>query len=191
MIRRLALALAFLAAACTPPANEAAKTETDEAAIAAVVTKLDEAVDKKDWAAARAAFTDEIEVDLSSLGGEPSKVPADELVGNWKANLPAGKSSFHMLSAPTIAVDGDSAMFKANGYAWNKLDARLENNMWEVWGVYQHKLTRTPAGWKISSFGFHKTAERGDPAIRDAQPGAAIVPLAGEEEDKKKKKDDD
>jgi len=190
MIRRFAFAVALLAAACTPPTSPAAQRQDDEAAIAAVVTKLDEAVDKKDWAGARAAFTDRIEVDLSSLGGEPDSVPADELVGNWKANLPRGKSSFHMLSAPTIKIDGDTATFKANGYAWNKLDARAENNLWEVWGVYQHKLTRTPLGWKISSFGFHKTAERGDPTIRDAQPGA-IVPLAGEEEDGKKKKADE
>jgi hypothetical protein len=189
MIRRLFLAVVFLVAACTPPGTQATKA-TDEAAIAAIVTKLDEAVDKKDWPAARAAFTDQIEVDLSSLGGEPSKVPADELVGNWKANLPPGKSSFHMLSAPTIAVDGDSATFKANGYAWNKLDTRAENNLWEVWGVYQHKLTRTPEGWKISSFGFHKTNERGDPTIRDAQPGV-VVPLAGEENDTKNNKDED
>lgn len=185
MIRRALLAAALLAlGACDALDRQdapAARRMADEAAIGKVVTALDEAVDRKDWPAARAQFTDTIEVDLASLGGQPGKIPADELVGNWRANLPPGKSSFHMLSAPTIVIAGDSATFTAKGYAWNKLDARAENNMWEVWGVYAHTLTRTPAGWKISAFKFTKTAERGDPAVRDAQPGAPVVPLAGDE----------
>jgi hypothetical protein len=171
-----------LAAGCTPqpapapPAQASAAAAADVARLAdraeieRVANAIDDAVDRKDWTAARSFFTDMVDADFSTLGGQPAKITADELVGNWKTTLPAQKPSFHLRGEPLITIEADTATMISRGYAWNKLATRPDDNLWEVWGVYEHHFVRTPAGWRVSGFKFTKTYERGDPSIRSATP---------------------
>ena len=62
-----------------------ADTLVDHAEMVRVADAIDAAVDAKDWATARAQFTDEIAVDL--VGGEPATIPADALIAGWSGNL--------------------------------------------------------------------------------------------------------
>ena len=176
---RALLFAAFVLAGCTQPASVAPPASppqaglaalTDRADIEAVANAIDDAVDRKDWAAARSYFTDAVDADFSSLGGAPSKIPADELVTNWKTALPEHKASFHLRGEAMIKLDGDRATMISRGYAWNKLDTRADDNLWEVWGIYEHRFSRTSAGWRVSGFKFTKTYERGDPSVRAATP---------------------
>lgn len=39
--------------------------------------------------------------------------------------------------------------------------------LWEVWGTYEHHLTRFADGWKVDGFVFRMTHERGNPWVKN------------------------
>ena len=176
-MRTFMLALVVLAGCSSSEPSPQVQRLSDESEIARVAASIDDAVDHKNWSAARAFFADEIDVDFSTMGGEPSHIPADQLIDNWKSTLPRGKPSFHLSGAPLITINGDTATLTARGYAWNMLPTRpVDNNLWEVWGVYEEKMKRMPDGWRVTAFTFTKMYERGDPAIRTASGDIAAPP---------------
>lgn len=173
MKKQIALVAALLAAQAAG-AEITADTLVDRAQMIAIADGLDMAVDAKDWAAARAYFTDEITVDFTSLvGGEPATIPADGLIAGWSGNLTATKTSFHLRGNHQITFNGaDDATMVSHGYAWNRMEAGAlaENGgdpLWEVWGTYIHEFTRTEDGWRLDGMTFNATAERGNPFVRN------------------------
>lgn len=155
-----------------------AETLVDQAEMTRIADSLDAAVDAKDWVLARSLFTDEIDVDFTSLvGGEPTTIPADGLIAGWSANLTAEKTSFHLRGNHRITFTGaDSAVMHSHGYAWNRMErgALAENGgnpLWEVWGTYVHGFERVDGTWKINAMTFTATAERGSAFVRNT-PGS-------------------
>ncbi|MEM8824903.1 MAG: nuclear transport factor 2 family protein [Pseudomonadota bacterium] len=154
------------------------ETLIDHAEMIRIADALDAAVDAKDWTAARALFTETIDVDFTSLvGGEPATIPADGLIAGWSSNLAGEKDSFHLRGNHRITFDGpDDALMHSHGYAWNRMPsgALPENGgeeLWEVWGTYEHGFTRTEDGWRINAMTFTATAERGSEYVRNT-PGS-------------------
>ncbi|WP_300015050.1 nuclear transport factor 2 family protein [uncultured Roseobacter sp.] len=154
------------------------ETLLDRAEMTRIADTIDAAVDAKDWATARAFFTQEITVDFTSLvGGDPATIPADGLIAGWSANLAGEKESFHLRGNHRISFDGaDAAILKSHGYAWNRMasGALPENGgeaLWEVWGTYEHGFERTADGWRVNAMSFTATAERGNVYVRNT-PGS-------------------
>ncbi len=182
-IALLSLTISASSASAEAPAFVAgdaitADTLVDQAEMIRIADALDAAVDAKAWADARSYFTDEIDVDFTSLvGGEPATIPADALIAGWSSNLTAEKESFHLRGNHRISFDGaDSAVMHSHGYAWNRMDAGAlpengGNALWEVWGTYVHEFSRTEDGWKVSAMTFTATAERGNDFVRNT-PGS-------------------
>ncbi|MDJ0993357.1 MAG: nuclear transport factor 2 family protein [Dinoroseobacter sp.] len=173
MKKQIALVSALLVAQAAE-ADITAETLVDRAQMIAIADGLDMAVDAKDWAAARAYFTDEITVDFTSLvGGEPATIPADALIAGWSGNLTETKTSFHLRGNHQITFNAaDDATMTSHGYAWNRMEAGAlaENGgdpLWEVWGTYIHEFTRTETGWRLDGMTFTATAERGNPFVRN------------------------
>ncbi len=155
-----------------------AETLVDHAEMVRIADTIDAAVDAKDWAVARAQFTDEITVDFSTLvGGEPATIPADGLIAGWSGNLTAEKQSFHLRGNHRITFDSpDAATMISHGHAWNRMEigALPENGgdpLWEVWGTYTHGFVRTEDGWRVNAMAFFATAERGSEFVRNT-PGS-------------------
>jgi hypothetical protein len=156
----------------TMPSTAQLQLMLDERDIIRVVDDIAVAVDQKDWARARAHFTDQIRVDFTSLaGGQPAEIAADDLIAGWKRSLFADKRSLHMHGNHRVTVNGNSAEIYLHGYAYNHLSSRTGADLWEVWGNYQHKLTRTAQGWKVNSFSFNMTYSSGNERARDFVPG--------------------
>lgn len=157
-------ALPLSAAAAQTPSLQALLDERDLKRIPALV---EYAVDRKDWAAARAAFADQVRVDFTSLvGGQPATIPADALIAGWAANLKGDKDSLHMRGETLVEIVADRATLRSNGYAWNRKPGGPDGDLWEVWGRYTHELVRTPEGWRIVGFTFEKTHERGSQWVK-------------------------
>jgi len=159
-------------AEASPQADPSAiRSMIDRAEIVGVVDGIDVATDAKDWATCRAYFTDEIAVDFTSLaGGSPGRMPADELVGAWRANLYPDKPSHHMRTNHRVSVEGDRAEVFSKGYALNILRRETGSDLWEVWGDYVHTLERTPAGWRCSGMTFRVVHARGNELVRTFVP---------------------
>ncbi|TIT81726.1 MAG: nuclear transport factor 2 family protein, partial [Mesorhizobium sp.] len=127
---------------------------------------IDRAVDAQDWPLARSYFADRVTVDFSSLSGRPpATIASDELIGTWSANLKGSKTSLHLRTNHQVVIDGDRATVSSNGYAWNRMEGNGDP-LWEVWGTYEHRLTRTQAGWKVDGFTFRMTHERGNAWVK-------------------------
>lgn len=173
-----ALAFFALLAACGEDKPPVAMTNTtppdvqrvlDQDELRSIATGLDDAVDRKDWDKALTYFDEELDVDFSTLGGRPGRIPKSGLVNNWKGALTAEKQSFHLRGDAVVSITGDTATMLSHGYAWNRLPARKGDDLWEVWGVYEHRFVRVDGGaWKINGMKFVKTHERGNPAVRAA-----------------------
>jgi ketosteroid isomerase-like protein len=143
----------------------------DEAEIRRVVDEIDSAVDAKDWAACRYFFTDEVDVDFTSLaGGEPARLKADDLIAAWRTNLFDEKKSFHLRGNHRIEIDGNRAEVFSKGYAFNLLETGEAAGLWEVWGEYTHVLEKTEAGWRVCAMILKVTHKRGDDRVREYQP---------------------
>ena len=183
-MQRIAIAAAALLASTVTPASNLAGDPITPASLAdtmeivRIADALDAAVDAKDWRLARSFFTDQIEVDFTSLsGGEPAKIPADGLIDGWSANLTAEKTSFHLRGNHRVTWTGDQrATLLSHGYAWNRMErGLLEENggeaLWEVWGTYVHGFVRTDEGWRVNAMTFSATAERGSEFVRNT-PGS-------------------
>ena len=175
------LATPFSAQADTPAGAGTpitAETIVAQAEMVRIADALDAAVDAKDWAQARAFFTDTINVDFTSLvGGAPATIPADALIAGWSSNLTAEKTSFHLRGNHRVTFrDDGSASMLSHGYAWNRMDrgALPENGgeaLWEVWGTYVHGFVETDTGWKVNAMTCTATAQRGNAFVRDT-PGS-------------------
>jgi hypothetical protein len=146
----------------------------DELELMRIPAEIEIAVDRKDWTKARSFFAETIRVDFTSLvGGEPATIPADALMQGWSGNLKGNKESLHMRGHPLVTINGDTATVYSNGYAYNRMPGAPDGSgeLWEVWGNYTHEFERTDAGWKVTSFTFFKTHERGSMWVK-ATPGS-------------------
>ncbi len=155
-----------------------AETVLDHAEIIRITDAIDVAVDLKDWDLARSFFADVIDVDFTSLtGGEPARIPADDLIAGWAGNLTGEKQSFHLRgNHQVVFTASDAAVVYSHGYAWNRMESGLsaENggeDLWEVWGPYEHHLQRLESGWLVTSMTFTATAERGSEYVRNTPGG--------------------
>ncbi|GFE64801.1 nuclear transport factor 2 family protein [Litoreibacter roseus] len=169
---------AAVANAFEPSEPITAETLLEVAEMTRIANAIDSAVDAKNWDVARSYFTDTIDVDFTSLvGGEPATIPADALIAGWSGNLSAEKTSFHLRgNHDVVFTSEDSAVMHSHGYAWNRMErGALEenggNDLWEVWGTYEHSFVQTDAGWKVDGMTFNATAQRGNAFVRDT-PGS-------------------
>lgn len=163
----LTLSAALMSPAKSNPVDPSAiETLVTEMQIIRVVDAIDRAVDDQNWVSARSHFADTVTIDFSSLTGQPpSTIPSDALIEGWSGNLKGTKSSLHLRTNHSVALDGDRAVVQSTGYAWNRMEGN-GNPLWEVWGHYVHGLVLTPDGWKVDAFTFVMTHERGNEWVK-------------------------
>jgi hypothetical protein len=166
-------ALVLLALVITQPAVAAEPTPAavqqliDERAIITIADGIDRAVDAKDWPKARSYFADRVRVDFSSLTGQPAAtMPSEDLIGAWSGNLRGTKTSLHLRTNHAVTFAADRATVISNGYAWNRMEGNGDP-LWEVWGIYEYSLVKTSDTWKVESFTFRATHQRGNNWVRD------------------------
>ena len=138
------------------------RTLADERAVIRIADAIDRAVDAQDWTLARSYFADFVTADFSSLSGQPAaKIASDDLIGAWAGNLKGSTTSLHLRTNHQVVLEADAATVFSNGYAWNRMEGNGDP-LWEVWGTYEHHLTRSGTGWQVDGLTFRMTHERGN-----------------------------
>jgi SnoaL-like domain len=136
---------------------------TDRDAIINVVNQIAIMADVRNWEACRAAFSDRVETDYTSLtGGQPSTVNAEDLVNGWKNFFSQTfKVTQHLIGSHVVTITGDTATCLSNFQAHHVyLDSA--KGTWTLGGVYEHGLIQTPQGWQVNRMKMTWTWETGN-----------------------------
>jgi hypothetical protein len=81
----------------------------------------------------------------------------EELVDYMRANLPAGRITFHQAHHPEVDVRGDEAT--ATWYLHDKVFVPELDVAVEGAAFYRDEMTRTAEGWRFRHVGYRRTFE--------------------------------
>lgn len=146
-----------------PLNNPVMHSTTDRDAIINVVNQIAIMADLRDWEACRAAFSDRVETDYTSLiGGEPSTVNAEDLIKGWESFFSQTfKVTQHLVGSHVVTIQGDTATCLSNFQAHHVyLDSA--KGSWTLGGGYEHGLIRIPHGWQVNRMKMTWTWESGN-----------------------------
>lgn len=130
----------------------------EEARAVAAVRGLVAALDVLDFEAARRRLAAEVDLDYVSLwGGEPLRLPADEIVHGWRATLIGFDAVRHDLGLVRIAVGGSHGQLGCEA----EVSHHLDGDVWRLSGLYRFGLVRQGA-WRIAAIAFERSEETGD-----------------------------
>jgi len=136
--------------------------------LADAVTAYAMALDARDWAAYRALFEDEIEVDYSSLGSIHAVMPAQAWVDRCKV-LGAFDATHHKVTNIQVELRGDEAVVTAYVDAAHFI-GELQGF---ACGTYVHRFRRRASAWKIAACTFRLAGHQGGRRAFDAAFDAA------------------
>lgn len=122
----------------------------DRTRIVETVYRYATGIDRRDWDLYRSVFADEVTMDFSSWNGRPAvTMPADEWVAGVVPLFEGLDATQHVLTQPTVEIDGDRATctvyMSAEHFLWND-----RGDDWHsLGGWYTDTLVRTADGWRI------------------------------------------
>lgn len=137
---------------------------SDRLEIQDLLLRYSDAVDRHDWDAYRAVFTDDARIDYTVFGGPVGNL--DEITDFLKAVMPGFVAHQHMIAPPLITLDGDKATAKTmciNPTVYRTGDGE-DVFICGLW--YHDKLVRTADGWRIAERTEEKSYTDRFPAAR-------------------------
>jgi hypothetical protein len=159
----IASTLLFNKFATAQPSNDRMmNSTTDRDAIINAVNQIAIMADLRNWEACKAAFSDRVETDYTSLtGGQPSTVNAENLVNGWATFFSQTfKVTQHLIGSHVVTISGDTATCLSNFQAQHVyLD--VAKGTWTLGGIYEHGLIRTTEGWTVNRMKMTWTWESG------------------------------
>jgi hypothetical protein len=151
----------------------------NEAATCAI-TKMLHALDLRDWQKVRDAFADHVDVDYSSLSGEPAaNVAGDDLVGGWRSFVGAFDATQHMTGPCTATERDHEVVVHTHVRGYHRIADAPGGATWLVAGHYVLRLVQRRAGWRIVGLTLKVLYQEGNlelPAIARSR-AATPVPL--------------
>lgn len=134
-----------------PSSNRAINATPDHATVIDTVNQIAMMSDLRNWEACRAAFSDRVETDYTSLtGGQPETVNAEDLVNNWKTFFDQTfKATQHLIGSHVVTVTGNTATCLSNFQAHHVYLDEAKGT-WTLGGFYEHGLIRTAESWQVN-----------------------------------------
>lgn len=149
-------------------------TTPDEAAIKTIVESVANLADQGNFESLEKLYAEEIEVDYTSaFGGEVELKSPQGLMTQWATILPGFERTRHQISNIETVVNGNQATatadVKANHY--------LNDNFWQIYGIYEYSLVKEDGQWEINKMTFLAKSEQGSrDIINQALEEASINP---------------
>ncbi len=143
----------------------------DRAEISDVVRAYATGLDRRDWALYRSIFTDEIEMDVRSVGIRAGTYRAEDWVRDAQRLFAGFSATQHTSTNHVHDVRGDRATCTSNMQAEHFVAREPEDGLedgedrWTIGGYYTNELVRTPEGWKLTRVTLTVTWTRGNPEV--------------------------
>ncbi len=142
----------------------------DRLALIDVLSNYATGLDARDWTLWRSVFVDEVIFDLSSWSGQPPRpLDTDRVVASQARIFAELTVTQHFIANHRVEIDGDRARVLAHMRAEHWIDTPSPSgcNRYTMFGYYDDKLLRTPAGWKIVEMQLNVTQTEGDRWVLD------------------------
>lgn len=131
--------------------------------------------DLGDHAAGEALYTPDAVLDYTSMfGPEGGSVKVRDFWQSCLEFLPGFDATHHQTTNFDVVVNGDTAKAISLVRATHRIDNDIANNG----GVYEHELVRTPQGWKIKRQSYRATFFEKESLIEKARERAQSAQAA-------------
>lgn len=128
-----------------------------------------QALDRKDWATARACFMPEVHADYRDLRGTRETLTADAFVAKRQSAL-SPLQTRHVVTPLAWELRGEEG-FAHSLYRIERLDPRRPApNHFHTEGEYEHRLRRTRDGWRIAAVKQTIHLAEGNPSVHAGCP---------------------
>lgn len=135
---------------------------TDRAAISDVLHRYATGLDTRDWTLYRSIFTDEVEMDFSSIGMAAGRVKADDWVERARVLFAGFDATQHLSANHVHDIRGDEATCTSYMRAEHFVLTSEGENYYTMGGYYINRLVRTSYGWKLAAVTLTVTWNRGN-----------------------------
>jgi len=122
--------------------------------IEAQVKKLFIATDACDWDSVKSIFAESLELDYSSMNGQPAAfLKAEDVIEGWKTILPGFTHTHHQVGNVIVKAQESTASVFCYGTATHYLEDE-NGNVWTVVGSYDFDLEKQDE-WRITKMKFN------------------------------------
>jgi len=120
------------------------------------ISQLFIATDQRDWESLESIFANEVELDYSSMSGNPaSKLSPRQIIESWKTILPGFSATHHQIGNFQVEIKDKVAKVFCYGTATHYLEDP-SGNVWTVVGSYDFELKPDKKGrWSVSAMRFN------------------------------------
>lgn len=140
--------------------NEVIMNDTQK--VQETVIQLFVNTDKQNWNQVEAQFDSVVQLDYSSMTGNPAtSLTPNEITKAWKTVLPGFDHTHHQLGNFIINSTEDVAHVFCYGTATHYLENDL-GNVWTVLGMYDFDLKKVNGNWKITTMTFNYKYQDGN-----------------------------
>lgn len=141
----------------------------DRIAICDTIYRYAAGLDRRDWEAFRAIFTDEVKVDFSSYDGRTNYVvPFDEWLAQVRPLFTGLAATQHSMTNPRVWKDGERTICEMYMQAEHVLDHDDPDAWFTFGGYYTDVLVKSDRGWLLSEVTLNVYWRRGRPEIMTA-----------------------
>ncbi|MBD0400271.1 nuclear transport factor 2 family protein [Flammeovirga sp. EKP202] len=129
------------------------------------VTQIFIATDQQDWERLEVIFANQVELDYSSMNGNPATTLApQEITSAWKGILPGFTHTHHQLGNMISTIKDNKAEVFCYGTATHFLEDE-RGNVWTVVGTYHFELALISDEWKVSKMKFNFKYQDGNTSL--------------------------
>ncbi|WP_082026432.1 nuclear transport factor 2 family protein [Flammeovirga sp. OC4] len=129
------------------------------------VTQIFIATDQQDWERLEVIFANQVELDYSSMNGNPATtLSPQEITSAWKGILPGFTHTHHQLGNMISTIEDNKAQVFCYGTATHFLEDE-RGNVWTVVGTYNFELVLISDEWKVSKMKFNFKYQDGNTSL--------------------------
>lgn len=127
------------------------------------------ATDNKEWDIVETIFADKVELDYSSMNGNPAvELSPTQITDAWKTILPGFTHTHHQVGNLITKVNEDVAEVFCYGTATHYLEdaflpeGKKGENVWTVVGSYNFELQQLGDKWRVTKMKFNYKYQDGN-----------------------------